>query len=93
MRNHLPSYVKVPLDNWHKDLLLDLCYCFDCVQEYHRLQEDLDHDSKKVFMLHCSIDSTCTVHCIFAAMIRFRAQGGCLFETGCLFRTGHLFLF
>jgi len=75
MKNHLPSYVKVPLDNWHKDLLLDLCYCFDCVQEYHRLQEELDHESKKVFMLHCSIDSTCSVHCIFVAMIRFKAQG------------------
>lgn len=55
MRNQLPSYVKVPLNDWHKDLLLDLCYCFDCVQEYHRLQEELDDESKKVFVLHCSM--------------------------------------
>ena len=51
MRSQLPNYVKVPLDDWHKDLLLDLCYCFDCVQEYHRLQDELGDDSRKVFVL------------------------------------------
>lgn len=52
MRTQLPNYVEVPLDDWHKDLVLDLCYCFDCVQEYHRLQDELDYDSRKVFVLH-----------------------------------------
>ena len=67
MRNQLPNYVKKPLDDWYRDLLLDLCYCFDCVQEYHRLQEELDDDSKKVFVLHCTIIqymySTLNIYC------------------------------
>ena len=48
MRNELPKYVNVPLDNWPPDLLLDLCHCYDCVQEYHRLQDELPDENKKV---------------------------------------------
>ena len=48
MRNELPKFVNKPLDDWPPDLLLDLCYCNDCVQEYHRLQEELTDESKKV---------------------------------------------
>ena len=40
MRTLLPSYLDKPLDEW-QELLLDLCYCYDCVQEYHRLAEEL----------------------------------------------------
>ena len=40
MRKLLPDYVNKPLCQWH-ELLLDLCYCFNCVQEYHRLAEEL----------------------------------------------------
>ncbi|XP_078359214.1 uncharacterized protein LOC144643749 isoform X2 [Oculina patagonica] len=47
MQSQLPKYVNVPLDDWPPDLLLDLCYCYDCVQEYHRLQEELTKGAKK----------------------------------------------
>ena len=40
MRKLLPDYVNKPLCEWH-EVLLDLCYCFNCVQEYHRLAEEL----------------------------------------------------
>lgn len=64
MRNELPKYVKVPLDDWHENLLLDLCYCFDCVQEYHRLQEELDDESKKVRVLHSILHLYSTLYVI-----------------------------
>lgn len=40
MRKLLPDYVNKPLCQWH-EVLLDLCYCFNCVEEYHRLGEEL----------------------------------------------------
>ena len=40
MRGEIERYVEKPLDEW-QELLLDLCYCYDCVQEYHRLAEEL----------------------------------------------------
>lgn len=52
MKSDLPGYIDKPLDEWPADLLLDLCYCFDCVQEYHRLQEELtEQRQKKVLLL------------------------------------------
>lgn len=50
MRKLLPDYVNKPLCEWH-EVLLDLCYCFNCVQEYHRLAEELieqESELKKV---------------------------------------------
>lgn len=50
MRTQIQEYVEKPLDEW-RELLLDLCDCYDCVQEYHRLAEELigrDHHFRKV---------------------------------------------
>lgn len=66
MNGELPKYVNVPLDDWPGDLLLDLCYCYDCVQEYHRLQEELivkveKHKKVCVLLSTCNEDTvTCT---------------------------------
>lgn len=39
MRELIKDYLEKPLDEW-QELLLDLCYCYDCVQEYHRLAHE-----------------------------------------------------
>ncbi|XP_022786146.1 probable helicase senataxin [Stylophora pistillata] len=56
MRGDLPRYIDKQLDEWPADLLLDLCYCFDCVQEYHRLQEELTEQRQKKVLQHLDVD-------------------------------------
>ena len=46
MRGVIEDYVHKPLDEW-QELLLDLCYCYDCVQEYHRLADEAKQNNPR----------------------------------------------
>ena len=45
MRGEIEDYLHKPLDEW-QELLLDLCYCYDCVQEYHRLADEAKQNNQ-----------------------------------------------
>jgi len=78
MRSELPCYVDKPLDEW-KELLLDLCYCYDCVQEYHRLAEELieTQPSYKKVKTTCDLDvindgitwTICPIHALMPSYL------------------------
>ena len=46
MRGVIEDYVHKPLDEW-QELLLDLCYCYDCVQEYHWLADEAKQNNPR----------------------------------------------
>ena len=55
MREQLPDLCQLSWKKWPEGFILDLAYCFDCVQEYHRIKDDFIKDNpqyKKVGLAH-----------------------------------------
>ncbi|XP_067038859.1 probable helicase senataxin isoform X2 [Acropora muricata] len=69
MRGVIKDYVHKPLDEW-QELLLDLCYCYDCVQEYHRLADEAKQNNPRsaLFQEFLTLDIERLTHTIGGAL-------------------------
>ena len=55
MKHELPSYVNKPLHEWDHGLLEDLRHCYDCVEVYHRLEDELIRERPEFKKVHVNL--------------------------------------
>lgn len=55
MKQELPGYANKPLYEWDHGLLEDLRHCYDCVEVYHRLEDELIRERPEFRKVHVNL--------------------------------------
>lgn len=55
MKQELPGYANKPLYEWDHGLLEDLRHCYDCVEVYHRLEDELIRERPEFKKVHVNL--------------------------------------